>query len=136
MTPPPIRMDEGLHPTTGSTIAVPVRQLSNGAAGLLTYNLYSDPGTTVPWEGTTGVTSLVPTGSAINMNVYGKIDAGQSLHPLPLLIRFVSLLVSALGGVGAAHLFSLWISGLATIRLDVDTPTALCHGGRTFLQIS
>lgn len=71
-------MDQGLHPQTGSTVAVPLRQLSNGAAGLLTYNLYSDPGTTVPWEGTTGVTSPVPTGSAINMDVYGKIDAGQT----------------------------------------------------------
>jgi spore coat protein U-like protein len=81
MTPPPIRMDQGLHQTAGSTIAVPVRQLSNGAAGLLTYNLYSDPGTTVPWEGTTGVTSPVPTGAAINMNVYGKIDAGQTNVP-------------------------------------------------------
>ena len=78
MTPPPIRMDQGLHQTAGSTIAVPVRQMSNGAAGLLTYNLYSDAGTTVAWEGTTGVTSPVPTGSPIDMNVFGKIDAGQT----------------------------------------------------------
>jgi spore coat protein U-like protein len=78
MTPPPIRMDQGLHQTAGSTIAVPVRQLSNGAAGLLTYNLFSDAGTTTAWEGTTGVTSPVPTGSPIDMNVFGKIDAGQT----------------------------------------------------------
>jgi spore coat protein U-like protein len=81
MTPPPIKMDQGLHPTTGSTIAVPVRQLSNGAAGLLTYNLYSDAGTTVAWEGTTGVTSPTPSGSANSMAVFGKIDAGQTTVP-------------------------------------------------------
>ncbi|MEO8051400.1 MAG: spore coat U domain-containing protein [Acidobacteriota bacterium] len=78
MTPPPITMGQGLHQTAGSTGAVPVRQLSNGAAGLLTYNLYSDAGTTVPWEDVTGVTSPVPTGAAQNMNVYGRIDAGQT----------------------------------------------------------
>jgi spore coat protein U-like protein len=78
MTPPPIKMGEGLHPGASSTVAVPLRQLSNGAAGLLTYNLYSDEGNTVAWEGTTGVTSPVPTGSPNNMDVFGKIDAGQT----------------------------------------------------------
>jgi spore coat protein U-like protein len=78
MTPPPIKMGQGLHQAAGSAIAIPLRQLSNGAAGLLTYNLYSDEGNTVPWEGTTGVTSPVPTGSPIDMNVFGKIDAGQT----------------------------------------------------------
>lgn len=81
MTPPPITMDQGLHPGTSSTVAAPLRQLSNGAAGLLTYNLYSDEGSTVVWEGTTGVTSPTPTGSAINMDVFGKIDAGQTTVP-------------------------------------------------------
>jgi len=78
MTPPPIKMGEGLHPSATSTVAVPLRQLSNGAAGLLTYNLYSDEGNTVAWEGTTGVTSPTPSGSANNMDVFGKIDAGQT----------------------------------------------------------
>jgi len=78
MTPPPITMNQGLHQATGSTIAVPLRQLSNGAAGLLTYNLYSNSARTVAWEGTTGVTSPTPSGSANNMDVYGKIDAGQT----------------------------------------------------------
>ena len=77
MTPPPIRMDQGLHPAAASTGAVPLRRLAAGA-GYLTYNLYSDAGTTVPWENTTGVTSPVPTGSAQTMTVYGKIDAGQT----------------------------------------------------------
>jgi spore coat protein U-like protein len=81
MTPPPIKMSEGLHPRTGSAIATPLRQLSNGAAGLLSYNLYSDEGATVPWEGTTGVTSPVPTGVAVDMTVFGKIDAGQANVP-------------------------------------------------------
>jgi spore coat protein U-like protein len=79
MTPPPITMDQGLHGV--GTVAVPLRQMSNGAAGLLTYNLYSDAGATVAWEGTTGVTSPVPTGSAIDMNVYGKVNAGQTTVP-------------------------------------------------------
>jgi spore coat protein U-like protein len=81
MTPPPIKMGEGLHAFTGSTPAVPLRQLSNGATGLLTYNLYSDEGNTVAWEGTTGVTSPTPSGSANNMDVFGKIDAGQTTVP-------------------------------------------------------
>ena len=78
MTAPPITMGQGLHQAAGSTGAVPLRQMSNGAAGLLTYNLYSDAGATVAWENVTGVTSPTPTGSAQNMNVYGKIDAGQT----------------------------------------------------------
>ena len=77
MTPPPIRMGQGLHAQVSSTEAVPLRQL-NAAAANLTYNLYSDEGTTVPWENVTGVTSPVPTGSAQTMTVYGKIDAGQT----------------------------------------------------------
>jgi spore coat protein U-like protein len=81
MTPPPITMDQGLHPLTSSTVGAPLRQLSNGATGLLAYNLYSDEGTIVAWEGTNGVTSPVPTGSPINMNVFGKIDAGQTTVP-------------------------------------------------------
>lgn len=78
MTAPPITMGQGLHANTSSTEAVPLRQMSNGAAGLLTYNLYSNAGATVAWENVTGVTSPTPTGSAQNMNVYGKIDAGQT----------------------------------------------------------
>jgi spore coat protein U-like protein len=77
MPPPPITMGQGLHAQASSTEAVPLRQLNVGTANL-TYNLYSNALATVPWENVTGVTSPVPTGSAQNMTVYGKIDAGQT----------------------------------------------------------
>lgn len=77
MTAPPITMDQGLHAATSSTGAVPLRRL-NAGAGFLTYNLYSDEATTVPWENVTGVTSPTPSGSAQNMTVFGKINAGQT----------------------------------------------------------
>jgi len=77
MTPPPITMGQGLHAFTGSTSAVPLRQLAAGT-GRLTYNLYSDEGNTVVWEGTTGVTSPTPSGSPNNMDVFGKIASGQT----------------------------------------------------------
>ncbi len=77
MTPPPVKMGQGLLPATGSADATPLRQLSASATQFLAYNLYSDAGHTVPWENTTGVTSPVPTGLAQNMNVYGQIAAGQ-----------------------------------------------------------
>jgi spore coat protein U-like protein len=77
MTPPAVKMDQGLNPLAGSTGAVPRRQLSASATQFLAYNLYSDAGDTVAWENVTGVTSPVPTGLAQNMNVYGQIAAGQ-----------------------------------------------------------
>ena len=77
MAPPPITMGQGLHAQASSTEAVPLRRL-NAGAGNLTYNLYSDEGTTVAWENVTGVTSPTPSGSAQTMTVYGKIDAGQT----------------------------------------------------------
>lgn len=81
MDAPPITMGEGSNPSGSSTVGAPLRQLSNGATGLLSYNLYSDSSRTVVWEGTTGVTSPTPTGSANNMNVYGKIASGQTTVP-------------------------------------------------------
>jgi spore coat protein U-like protein len=74
MTPPPVTMDQGQNPVTGSTGAVPLRQLSTQ---FLAYNLYSDAGHTVAWENVTGVTSPTPSGLAQTMNVYGQVAAAQ-----------------------------------------------------------
>lgn len=77
MAPPPVTMDQGQNPATGSTGAVPHRQLAASATAFLAYNLFSDAGHTVAWENVTGVTSPTPSGLAQNMTVYGQIAAGQ-----------------------------------------------------------
>ena len=79
MDAPPITMDQGQNPQTGSTGTTPLRQMINGAA-LLTYNLYSEDSYAAVW-GTAGITSPNPNGAAQNMTVYGKIDGGQTTVP-------------------------------------------------------
>jgi spore coat protein U-like protein len=81
MPPPPITMDQGQNPAGGSSLSTPLRQMSNGTGGLLSYNLYSDASSTIVWEGTIGVISPAPTGSPINMNVFGKVNGGQPTVP-------------------------------------------------------
>ena len=78
MTAPPVTLGQGLHAATGSTDAAPLRQLNASVGHDLTYNLYSENTYTTVWENVTGVASPTPNGSAQNMTVYGKIDAGQT----------------------------------------------------------
>lgn len=77
MEAPPVTMDEGQNPSVGSTPSAPLRQMSNGTGGLLTYNVYSDPGRFNVW-GSTGVTSPTPDGTMQPMFVYGRINPGQT----------------------------------------------------------
>ncbi len=81
MDAPQITMDQGQNPQGGSNLATPLRQMTNGAAGRLTYNLYSDDGSSVVWEGVTGVAGPTPNGAAQTMTVFGKVDANQSTVP-------------------------------------------------------
>jgi spore coat protein U-like protein len=78
MDAPPVTLGQGLHAQAGSTDASPLRQLNAGLGQNLTYNLYSDAGSSIVWDNVTGIASPTPSGTAQNMIVYGKIDAGQS----------------------------------------------------------
>jgi spore coat protein U-like protein len=74
---PAITMSQGANPAGGSTNAAPLRQMSNGAGGLLAYSLFSDAAMTLPWDNVTGAT-ITGTGVAQTVNVYGQIAGGQN----------------------------------------------------------
>jgi spore coat protein U-like protein len=74
---PAITMGQGANPAGGSTNAAPLRQMSNGGSGLLSYNLYSDAAMTLPWDNVTGAT-ITGTGVAQSVPVYGQIPGGQN----------------------------------------------------------
>jgi spore coat protein U-like protein len=77
-----INLDQGLHPATGSTDAVPLRQLSATVGGLsvfLSYFLFSDSGFTTVW-GNTPATSVaaIQDGSPHQHFVFVSIPRGQN----------------------------------------------------------
>lgn len=74
-----VTLDQGLNANTGSTTAVPLRQMASGT-DRLAYSLYSDAARTVVW-GDTATTGLASTGTgaAIALTVYGGVAAGQNV---------------------------------------------------------
>lgn len=76
-----VALNQGVHPDSGSTEAVPARRMSGGNA-LLGYWLYRDANLSLPW-GNTDASALVltGTGSADPIPVYGRIAAGQDVPP-------------------------------------------------------
>jgi spore coat protein U-like protein len=77
---PVITLGQGLHSATGSTGAVPLRQMQNGSSNM-SYGLFQDTNHTIVWGDTTGTApgSVAGTGVAQNFTVYGQIPAGQNL---------------------------------------------------------
>jgi spore coat protein U-like protein len=77
-----VNLDQGLHPTGGSTAAAPQRQMLNQTtAGIyLDYFLYSDNAYSTVWGNTVG-TAVADTGSGLaqTLNVYGSVPASQNV---------------------------------------------------------
>jgi len=82
---PVITLGQGANPGSGSTNAVPVRRLSNGATtpAYLNYGLFSDTNHTVTWGNTpaTAPTAVTATGVATAITVYASIPSGQTSLP-------------------------------------------------------
>ncbi|CAN5735341.1 N/A [soil metagenome] len=75
-----VTLSQGANPGPGSTAAVPLRQLKNTAsAAVLSYTLYQTNALTDIWGDTdaTGV-DTVGTGSAVSIDVFGEVAAGQN----------------------------------------------------------
>jgi spore coat protein U-like protein len=76
-----IRLDQGLYPASGSSNPNPSRQMSNGAADRLGYNIYRDAARTQVW-GNTNPTGVIANGPyPMLIPVYGRIPALQSVQP-------------------------------------------------------
>lgn len=77
-----ITLGQGSNPSSGSTAAAPVRNMSDGGTtpSLMSYQLYSDSGLTTVFDGSTGV-AVTGTGSAVSTTVYGKVPSGQTTLP-------------------------------------------------------
>lgn len=73
-----VTLGQGLNADTGSTDAIPLRQLASGA-NRLSYFLYSDLGLTTVW-GNTDATGKADTGTGIasELTVYGRMPANQN----------------------------------------------------------
>ncbi len=75
-----VTLGQGTSPAGGSTDAAPLRRMSNGASGYLSYGLYQDIPRTVLWGNTAGTgEAYTGTGTGGSMTVYGRVAAGQSV---------------------------------------------------------
>jgi spore coat protein U-like protein len=73
-----VLMDQGKNPTGTSTLAVPARQMSDGATHLLGYQLYTTSARSTIWDGVTGIPET-GTGSSQTIQVFGTVPKGQSV---------------------------------------------------------
>lgn len=77
-----ITLGEGDNANAGSTAAVPLRRMSDGAGTphYLSYFLYQDGGRSTVW-GDTGGTGVAHTGTGTStaINVYGRVTGGQNV---------------------------------------------------------
>jgi spore coat protein U-like protein len=78
-----ITLGQGLNPASGTSDAVPLRQMTNGGAGRLAYFLYQETGRTTVWGNTlaTAPAAVVGTGAAQTATVFGRIPSGQTTVP-------------------------------------------------------
>ena len=74
-----ILLGQGSNPSSGSTDALPLRNMTNGNS-TLQYQLYTTAGRTVVWDNAIGVSQLA-TGMAQTITVYGSVLAGQNVPP-------------------------------------------------------
>lgn len=74
-----ITLGEGANAEGGSTADAPLRQMISGA-DLLKYNLFTTVGRTTVW-GNTLATSVpyTGTGTATNVDVYGRVESAQNV---------------------------------------------------------
>ena len=74
-----ITLGQGANAGSGSTDAIPVRRLSNGAGGYLTYSIMTDVTHATTWGNTAG-TGQTSTGLGVPVTLtgYARIPAGQT----------------------------------------------------------
>jgi spore coat protein U-like protein len=74
-----ITLGQGSNADTGSTDDVPLRRMSDGASGYLSYYLYQDSGRTTVW-GNTAATDVSHSGdgTATDITIYGRVTSGQN----------------------------------------------------------
>jgi spore coat protein U-like protein len=76
-----ITLDQGLNPASGSTDAVPLRQLRS-SGNVLSYFLYSNSARTTVFGNTSGTgVGQTGTGAAASATVFGQIPGGQNAAP-------------------------------------------------------
>ena len=75
-----VLLGQGSNASVGSTDAVPIRRMTDGATHYLSYAIFQDTGRSTTW-GNTNATSeaYTGTGSSSALTVYGKVDAGQNV---------------------------------------------------------
>jgi spore coat protein U-like protein len=77
-----ITLDQGVNAATGSTDAIPLRQLRSSGSNVISYFLYSNSPRTTIFGNTTGTgVGQTGTGQAASATVYGQIPAGQNAAP-------------------------------------------------------
>lgn len=76
-----VTLGQGANADTGSSAAVPLRRMSDGATGFLSYTLYSDSGYTTVFGDTapTGAAYTAATNGTSQVVVYGRITASQDV---------------------------------------------------------
>jgi spore coat protein U-like protein len=73
-----VGLNDGANGDTGSTPSAPLRQLSNGATGVLAYKLFVDVGEVEEWTSTASSLGTTGTGAAVDLTVFGVIAPGQN----------------------------------------------------------
>lgn len=75
-----ITLGQGSNAHSGSTDAVPLRQMKDGSTDVLGYFLYTDSGYSSVWGNTLGTSkSYSGTGGSTNVTVYGQVTAAQNV---------------------------------------------------------
>jgi spore coat protein U-like protein len=74
-----ITLDQGASPDAGSSDEVPLRRLSDGGGGFLSYRLYSDPARASVWGNTAGTDKgyTAENAASSDLAVYGRLPANQ-----------------------------------------------------------
>jgi spore coat protein U-like protein len=76
-----LTLDQGLNGATGSSDAVPLRQLRS-SGNVISYFLYSNSARTTVFGNTTGTgVGQTGTGQSATATVYGQVPAGQNAAP-------------------------------------------------------
>lgn len=78
-----VALDQGANKASGSTAAVPARQMSDGSGDLLPYDIYTTSGGSTEWGNTTAQMPAKQTsasaGTALVFTTYGSLPAGADV---------------------------------------------------------
>jgi spore coat protein U-like protein len=77
-----VALDQGLNPDAGSTCVSPLRQMSDGGAEVLRYDVYQDSARTSVWgcDATTDQSfTAASSNTSTTLTTYGRVPAGQDV---------------------------------------------------------